>query len=323
VSGDGTLVYRLGGLAILTRKLVWVDRTGKETSSIPAPPRAYIYPRLSPDGARISLFVQDQQQDVWFWELARQTLTRFTLDPGLDAQNAWTPDGKWLIFSSERSGARNLFRQAADGTGAIERLTESPNLQNVTAITPDGTHIIFAETMPKTGSDVMQMTLDGTRRITPLIQTPFTEENAIVSPDGHWIAYNANDSGQFEVYVRPFPDVNTGHWQVSNEGGARPLWSRDGRELFYVSNAGELMRTPVDSGPSWGGRTPTTLFKLNGYFTGLSTANNARTYDISPDGQRFLVVKEAERSEQSNTLSRNLIVVQHFDEELKRLVPTK
>src|SRR5262245_52737763 len=193
VSDDGTLVYRTGGAASLMRRLVWVDRAGKETP-IAAPPRVYIYPRISPDGTRVALFVQDQQQDIWIWDLARQTLARFTLDPALDAQNAWTPDGRRLIFSSERFGSRNLFRQAADGTGAIERLTENPNLQNVTAVTPDGTRVIFGETMAKTGSDIMQMTLDGARRITPLVQTPFTDENAVVSPDGRWIAYNANDS---------------------------------------------------------------------------------------------------------------------------------
>jgi serine/threonine-protein kinase len=116
-----------------------------------------------------------------------------------------------LIFSSDRAGARNLFGQAADGTGAVERLTESPNPQAPAAVSPDGRRLIFTETASKTSDDVMQMTLDGTRRVTPLVQSPFAERNGVVSPDGRWLAYEANDSGRFEIHVRPFPEVTSGH----------------------------------------------------------------------------------------------------------------
>ena len=104
----------------------------------------------------------------------------------------------------------------------------------------------------------MQVELNGTRRVTPLVQSPFAERNGIVSPDGRWLAYEANDSGQFEIYVRPFPDVNSGRWQVSTGGGTRPLWAPNGQELFYVSPAGALMRVGVERGPSWAATTPTT-----------------------------------------------------------------
>jgi len=164
----------------------------------------------------------------------------------------------------------------------------------------------------------MQVELDGTHRVTPLVQTPFSEQNGIISPDGRWLAYEANDSGQSEVYVRPFPDVSSGHWQVSTGGGTRPLWARNGQELFYVSPAGALMRGGVERGPSWAATTPTLLIK-EGYVT-VTGGFAGRTYDISPDGQRFLMIKEGGGAEQAATPI-TLVVVQHFDEELKRLVP--
>jgi len=163
VAGDGTLVYVSGGVAagaLTQRTLVWMDRQGRETP-IPAPPRAYVYPRLSPDGTRIALHPNDQEQDIWLWDLSRTTLTRVTFDPGLDTLPVWTPDSRRLIFSSDRGGARNLYWQAADGTGAVERLTESPNVQTPTAMSPDGRRAIFTELGSKTDEDVMQVELEG------------------------------------------------------------------------------------------------------------------------------------------------------------------
>jgi serine/threonine-protein kinase len=163
----------------------------------------------------------------------------------------------------------------------------------------------------------MQLVLAGTRTVTPLIQSSFAERNGILSPDGRWLAYEANDSGQLEIYVRPFPDVNSGRWQVSTGGGTRPLWSRTGQELFYVSPAGTILRVGVERGASWAATTPAMLVK-EGYATALG-GSFGRTYDISADGQRFLMVKPVS---DPTAPPPQLIVVQHFDEELKRLVPT-
>jgi len=319
VAGDGTLAYVSGGVAGTSRTLVWVDRQGRETA-IPAPPRAYSSPRLSPDGTRIAVYATDQEFDTWVWDLGRTTLTRVTSDPSIDAYAAWTPDGGRLIFSSERAGTRNLYWQAADGTGAVERLTDSPNAQNATAVSPDGRRLIFTEVAPKTGADVMQVELDGTHRATLLVQSPFNEANGIVSPDGRWLAYEANDSGRFEIYVRPFPEVNSGHWQVSTAGGTRPLWARSGQELIYVSPTGALVRVGVERAQLWAATTPTPLVK-EGYYTSPG-AYPGRTYDIAPDGQRFLMIKEGGGADQTAAPA-SLIVVQHWVEELKRLVPTK
>ena len=319
VSTDGTLVYvdALSNLATNARTLVWVDRTGRE-EPVAAPPRAYNHPRLSPDGTRVVLFSTDQENDLWIWDLRRVTLTRLTLDPGVDGFPAWTPDGRRIVFSSNRGGSLNLWRQAADGTGAPERLTTSNNDQRLTGITPDGTAVVFDEAMPAMGRDLMQLALDGTHVVMRLLQTKFDELNGIVSPDGRWLAYEANSSGSSEIYVRPFPNVAGGQWQISTAGGRQPLWARSGKELFYVGADGALVSVPVEArGANWNAGTPTKLLDRR-YFVG--NISGGRAYDVSPDGQRFLMIKVPGSDGGAPPA---LIVVQHWDEELKRLVPTK
>ncbi|HVH29547.1 MAG TPA: protein kinase [Vicinamibacterales bacterium] len=317
VAGDGTLAYVLGTVEGTPRTLVWVDRQGLETP-IPTPPRPYLLPALSPDGTRVAVFANDQERDLWLWDLGRATLTRLTSAPGVDVVQVWTPDSRRLIFTSERAGVRNLFWQAADGAGVVEQLTESPHTQYPTGVSPDRRRLIFTDDSPTTGNDVMAIELDATRRVTPLVQSPFTERNGIISADGRWLAYEANDSGRFEIYVRPFPEVNSGRWQVSTTGGTRPIWARSGQELVYVSPTGALMSVGVARGPSWAATTPTLVVK-EGYFTNLNWWG--RSYDISPDGQRFLMIKEG--GAEGTAAPASIIVVQHWVDELKRLVPTK
>jgi serine/threonine-protein kinase len=322
VATDGTLVYldAPGGLAAANaRTLVWVDRSGKE-EPVAAPPRGYQHPRLSPDGTRVALSSLDEESDLWIWDLRRAPLTRLTLDPGLDWFPTWTPDGRRIVFSSNRGGAMNLWWQAADGTGAAERLTTRVAAEFVTGITPDGTAVVFSEATPTMGRDLLQLALDGTRRVTPLLQTKFDEYNGIVSPDGRWLAYESNSSGPFEIYVRPLPNVGGGQWQVSTAGGTRPLWARSGKELFYVGADGALLRVPVEaSGTTWSAGTPTKL--LEGRYYAGDGASAGRAYDVSPDGQRFLMIKAS--GTDAGAAPPALIVVQHWDEELKRLVPPK
>jgi serine/threonine-protein kinase len=236
VSARGTLVYieDVGGVAAGNRTLTWVDRNGRETA-ITAPARAYRYPRLSADGQRIAVDTTDEELDVWIWNLAGETLARLTVDSATDNSGVWTPDGGRVIFNSTRAGSRgtglgNLYWQASDGTGAAERLTDSPNNHVPYGVTPDGTKLVFREDTAN-GLDLWLLPLQGERRAQPLIQTPFTERNADISPDGRWLAYESNDSGQLEVYVRPFPNVNDGRWQVSTGGGTVPLWAGTG-EMF-------------------------------------------------------------------------------------------
>ena len=316
VAHDGTLAYlSVGGVAGTPRTLVWVDRQGRETP-IGAPPRPYFLPALSPDGTRLAVFANDQEGDLWLWDLGRKTLTRLTVVPGRDVVQVWTPDSRRVIFSSERAGARNLFWQAADGTGAAERLLESPNTHYPLAVSPDGRQLIFSDETAQTNIDMMVMELDGTRRVTPLVRSRFTERNGTISPDGRWLAYEANDSGRFEIYVRPYPDVNSGLSVVSTAGGTKPIWARSGQELIYVSPTGALMRVGVTRGPSWSATTPSVVVK-EGYFT--NPVWWGRSYDMSADGQQFLMIKEG--GPDGTAPPTSLVVVQHWVEELKRLVP--
>ena len=305
VSARGTLVYieDVGAVAATNRTLTWVDRNGRETA-IKAPARAYRHPRLSADGQRIVVDIADEQRDVWIWSLAGETLTRLTVDSATDGWGVWTPDGRRVIFNSTRAGSRgiaigNLYWQASDGTGAAERLTDSPNNHMPNAVTPDGTKLVVRE-VTADGSDLLLLPLQGERRTQPLVQTPFTERNADISPDGRWLAYESNESGEFEVYVRPFPNVNDGRWQVSTGGGTVPLWARNGREMFFMTLRGEsLMAAAILESPgsaAFRSGTPITLFDTRGYFAptgGPNQRDPGRTYDVSADGRRFLMIKDA------------------------------
>jgi serine/threonine-protein kinase len=314
VSREGTLVYIRGGGASAARTLVWVDRLGRE-EPLKVPARAYTYPRISPDGRSVAIDVRDQDNDVWIWDFGRETLTRFTSDPGMDRIPVWSPDGKTLMFSSEREGVANLFRQAASGTGQIEQLTSSDAELITSSISPDGSRLVY---WVNSTQDLMVVPLNGDHHPQPLVQTRFVERNGEVSPDGRWLAYESDESGQLEVYVRPFPDASAERRQVSNSGGTRPSWTPTSRELFYLAPDGALMSVPVGTGPTWSARNPTRLF--NGpYFSG-SAANTGRTYDVSRDGLRFLMIKPIGPSAMAQS---TIVVIQNWQEELKRLVPPK
>jgi serine/threonine-protein kinase len=304
---------------------MWVDRAGKE-EPLPAPERAYEHARISPDGGRIAVDAADQEADIWIWNLVGQTLTRLTF--GRDSENSpvWWPDGRSLIFASGRAAGTSIFRQAADGTGSMERITqqgESGKMPN--SVAPDGSTILFRDLGQNTGVDLAGVRVSSTKpqnvdKPTPLVRTAFSERNGEVSPGGQWLAYESDESGRLEIYVRPFPDVNSGRWQVSTSGGRMPVWSRDGKELFYVSYAppnGAMMVSRVEAGQTWVAATPVQLFRGDYLFV---TGSNTRTFDIAPDGKRFLMIKDIETT---NAPQASIVVVENFDEELKRRVPTK
>ena len=232
-SRNGTLVY-LSGLGQPNRTLVWVSRDGTE-EPLPTDTRGYLYPRISPDGQSVALSLIDPF-DIWSWSLTRETLSRFTFGEGNNTYPTFSPDGGTLVFSSTRGGGvRNLFRQAADGTGSVERLTESANPQRPSAISPDGKWLVFAE-IRGVGQDLFLLSLESDDQpAEALMQTEFDERNAEISPDGNWLVYESDSSGQYEVYVRPFPEVAEGLQQVSSDGGRMPLWSHGGRTFLLGS----------------------------------------------------------------------------------------
>jgi Tol biopolymer transport system component len=330
VSSQGTLAYVPPPSATAARQtLVWVDRRGGE-EAIPAQPRSYRHPRLAPDGTRLALEIQDDSlnRDIWVWDLQRGTWTRVTADPAFDREPVWTPDGQRVIFSSLRTGTIALFWQSANGTGQAEQLS-ALNRQNTAAplISPDGGHLVLREAGTETGSDLMILDLGGgpdapkpsSGQPRPLVQTPFEEINAEISPDGRWLAYQSNSSGAFEIYVRPFPDVERGQWLVSPAGGTEPLWARDGQELFYRSPKGAVMRVGISPGTSWKAGTPTQLFEAPSY---VFDPRGQRSYDVSPDGKRFVMLKSSDASAPRATAPR-IVVVQNWFEELKSKVPIK
>ena len=320
VADDGTLIY-VDAPEGAARTLVWVDRAGAE-APIPALARAYQFPRLSPDGTRLAVFNNEEGENaLWTWDMRRPNFTRLTLDPSVNSTPVWTPDGRRLVFASNRDGGVfNLWWQAADGMGGAERLTTSPNPQFPTGISPDGSQVVYWEGAGTSGRDVMMVALDGSRRVTPLLQTSADERRGVISPDGRWLAYESDSSGRDEVYVRPFPNVTAGQWQVSTVGGTQALWARDGRELFFFANDQVLTSVPVETtGAEFIAGTPRPLLKPLYYIGGAGAVG--RGYDVSPDGRRFVMIK-AEAPESAGA-STNVVVIQHWDEELKRLVPTK
>ena len=192
----------------------------------------------------MALDIRDQENDIWVWNLARETFTRITSGPAMDRVPVWTPDGQLLFSSSDGAGA-NLFRVAVDGTDAAERLTQSPNEQFPTSTSPDGAFAVFSD---NTTQDLMLLALSRDGLVRPLVQTKFIEENGEISPDGRWLAYESNQLGQREIYMRSFPDITSGYMQISAGGGTRPLWARNGEALFYVAPTGTLMSVPMQRG---------------------------------------------------------------------------
>jgi serine/threonine-protein kinase len=334
ISNEGALAYVPRdavdvGLLGQRRTLVWVDRQGRE-EPIKAPPRRYFYPRLSPDGTRVAVEARDEENDIWIWDLSRQTLTRATFEPTFEQYGVWTPDGKSLIFGSSRLGGpsapRNLLRRPSDGTGTSELLWEGSVAQFPSAVTPDGTSLIFRAEVPPSkpgappGTDLLLLPLTGDRRARPLVQTPFAELNGEVSPDGHWLAYQSNESGRHEIYVRPFPNVEGGKWPVSTKGGTQPLWAKSGQELFYES-AGALLRVPVKIGSSFDAGAPSKLFDGPNLLVLPPGGGLGRMYDVTADGTRFVMIKTSGQDGGPDASAR-IILVQNWFEELKRRVPT-
>ncbi len=226
------------------------------------------------------------------------------------------PNGRRLAFGSEREGTPNLYWKAADGTGTVERLAETENPQYPYAFSPDGKQLVYRGSHPQGGFDLGVRSLDGDGSL-ELLATEFSEMNAEISPDGRWLAYQSDASGQFEIYVRPFPNVDEAQWQISTAGGSEPLWARDGSELFYLDRGRRLTAVSVRIDPSLDFGNPEVVLEES---PAVFPSAPGRTYDVSPDGERFLMIKEGGAGEETSPAE--LILVLNWFEELKRLVPT-
>jgi Tol biopolymer transport system component len=308
VSASGAMAA-VGSLAE-TRELVWLTRQGQRERAMSLA-RAFRpwYPGLvlSPDGTRAATIINiDARSDIWVATFASDTLTRLTFAGAVSP--AWTPDGSRICFVS--SG--EAFCQSADGSGKPMSLFKSPGMGNSLEFSPDGSRLVFTNGVAE-GDGIMMATLGPPIEVRPLINTAFRDTWPAISPDGRWIAYTSNESGRQEVYVRSFPDVGRGRWQVSTDGGKMPRWNKDGRELIFRRGPdldGEVWVSAIQPGANFGAGRPTQI-------AGAAYASN--DYDIAADG-RLLVTMPAGGTEGEAARSR-IVVVQHWFDELKVRVP--
>jgi serine/threonine-protein kinase len=315
VSDSGSLVYLPQSDSAGEGSLVWVDRRN-QVQALGAPLRRYSSPKISPDGHRVALAIfSGNNVDIWVYEIPHRTLTRLTFGER-SVGPLWSVDGKRITFRGTRGAGSDIYWKPADGSGAEETLTSGPSLIQVpTSWSPDGKFLTYWTVGLETGRDIWILPLEGERKPRPFLQTKFDELDPKFSPDGRWIAYTSNESGQFEVYVQLFPGPS-GKWQISTDGGSNPVWERNGRELFYLS-ATKIMGVSVTAQPAFSASLPRPVADIP---PSLMTALANSVYDVSPDGQRFLFVKantETGPPEEAR-------VVLNWTEELKRLTsPSK
>ena len=286
-SDAGLLVYRTGGIG--RRKLVWMNRDGKGIEQA-GQPDFYGSMQLSPDAKRVAFGRVDPTgalENIWLLEFARSATSRLTFSQHQDSIPLWSPDGRQIAFQSNRNGVFQIYRKDSGGGGQEEQLTEGPMSKYPSDWSRDGKYLLYGQVDSTTGADLWALPLDGPRKPVLVLQTPFTEVRARFSPDGKWIAYESNESGRSEIYVRAFPS-STGQWQISNQGGNSARWRGDGKELFYLSPDGKMMAVGVrTSAASVEVDPPRELF--NASLTGLYFS-----YDITSDGRRFLLVEPPE-----------------------------
>jgi len=318
VSSTGSLVYVAGSIHAAQKRLVWVSRTGVE-QPLAAPAHSYVAPRLSPDGRRVAVAIQEGDTQIWLYDLSRETLTRLTFEGDVNSSPTWTPDGKRIAFTSTKDGPLNIFWQLADGSGGLEKLNASENAQIPMSWSPDGKLLAFLEVDPTTGYDIGVLRLDEPsagsgqgRKPEQFLRTRFSESVPRFSPDGRWLAYISDESGRYEIYVQPYPGPG-GKRLISTEGGTEPVWNPNGRELFYRSGE-KMMSVEVTTQPSFAAGKPRMLFEGRYEPAPLTNPN----YAVSPDGQRFLMLKPAEHAEDAPT---QINIVLNWFEELNRLVP--
>jgi serine/threonine-protein kinase len=313
VAATGAMAYLPAGESEGgVQRLVWFDREGDETA-VNLEPRPYLRASLSPDGRRIALAIRERgNTDIWIAEPDRRAISRLTFDPTIETMPTWSPDDRVIAFRSEREGP-GLFQRDPQGARPIERLTatEGP-IHSPYAWTPDGKTLLFALFRSFRNQAIASVTPPETT-VHVLLDGNFAQLDPQVSPDGRWMAYQSDETGRFEIYVRPYPDVNAGRWQVSTAGGTSPRWNPNKRELHYLDPNG-LMSVQLGSAAAFSAGQPRRMFQVKAFGGRLGA-----DFEIAPDGQRFLFILDGPPAAVRPS---HVVVVQHWAEELRaRLAP--
>jgi Tol biopolymer transport system component len=321
-SDTGNFVYVAGSGAGQNVSIYWMDREGKFTP-LRETPGNYLNPAFSPDGKRLALEISDgKRRDIWVYEWERDTLTRLTFAGESNETPVWTPDGQRIVYTSqEKGGTYNLWWVRADGAGDAQRLTESKRTQRRGSWRPDGKVLAFTQ-LNSPAWDIMTLAIEGDEKSgwkpgesKPFLNSAFFAVEPAFSPDGRWLAYMSNESGPFEVYVRPFPGPG-GKWQVSTGGALYPKWSRNGKELFYRTEDSRIMiATYTASGDSFHADKP--QLWSPGQFT--DRGPGIYNFDLHPDGKRFAVLKAT--GTEKAAVANNVTFIFNFFDELRRKVP--
>jgi serine/threonine-protein kinase len=317
-SRNGALIYR-GGEAAGLVTVEWLDGAGKMQPLL-AKPGPYWDPKLSPDGRRLAIStIEGSNDNIWVYEPQRDTITRLTFEAGGASWPLWTSDGQYVVFKA--AGGMDWTR--ADGAGKAQPLaqTRSGLVQFPGSVTADGKRLAYYELGNGTLDDLWTVPLEsdstGLRAGKPevFLQTPFNERHPSFSPDGRWLAYDSDESGAFQIYVRAFPDKG-GKWQVSNTGGEFPKWSRDGRELFFRNLDNQVMVASYSvKGDSFVADKPRLWSEKR-----LGVRGNTPTYDVAPDGKRIAALMSADAPGQQQAQN-HVIFLENFFDELRRRVP--
>ncbi len=309
VFGDRLLLYQSG--SNLNSQLVWLDRSGRQLATVGSAGEFHEL-QLSPDGAQVILERVDSQvenTDLWQLDLLRETLTRLTSNPATETTAIWSPDRSKIVFASNQAGFYGIYQKGVGSDDKEELLLKGDErVFLISDWSSDGKFIVYRKATEKSAGDIVVLPLFGDRQPQNILATPFNEQSGKVSPDGRWLAYRSDESGRQEIYVQPFQGPGR-KVMVSQGGGSFPRWRRDGKELYYVSMEDKLMAVPVQSGANFSAGAPVKLFEVDSF----GRRNNRYLYDVSADGQKFLVIRPLE-----DASTRPLTVVQNWTELLKK-----